>query len=280
MSDTTFRGWTRPGTRPPGGPAPEADETLDHFCGYWKLYQYAKGHRFSVDDLLVAWFGSTRAPRAEKVADLGSGIGSVAMATAWRLPGAQFVTVEAQAISLRLAKKSAAYNGVQDRFTQLEGDLRDTAPLEALGPFDLVTGSPPYWPLGTRVEAAHPQAIPARLEVRGTIADYAAAARRLLAPGGLFVCVFPNDQEDRARAAFQDADLLLVHRQEVIFKEGEVYGLLLLGGYRRCDLPENLQTHANLPVPCAPMHIRAADGSYHPDILPFRLATGFPPGLQ
>ena len=30
-------------------------------------------------------------------------------------------------------------------------------------PFDLVLGSPPYWPLGTRVEAAHPQAIPARL---------------------------------------------------------------------------------------------------------------------
>lgn len=280
MDDRTFRGWTRPGPRPPGGLEPEADETLDYLASHWRIFQYAKGHRFSVDDILVAWFGSTRAPRADKVADLGSGIGSVALAMAWRLPSATFVTVEAQAISLRLARKSAAYNGVLDRFTQLEGDLRDTTPLEALGPFDLVTGSPPYWPLGSKLEAAHPQAIPARLEVRGTIADYAAAARKLLAPGGLFACVFPNDQEDRASAAFAEADLLLVHRQEVVFKQGEPYGLLLLGGYRREDLPENLHAHPDLPVPTPPMHIRRADGTYHPDILPFRLAMGFPPGLQ
>jgi hypothetical protein len=37
------------------------------------------------------------------------------MTAAWRLPGSRFVTVEAQDISVALAKKSAAFNGLTAR---------------------------------------------------------------------------------------------------------------------------------------------------------------------
>ncbi len=279
MNERAFKGWTKPGPMPPGGVELEPDETLDFLCGHWRLFQYAKGHRFSVDDILTAWFGTSWCPSARRIADLGSGIGSVGMSAAWRCPGAVVHTVEAQTISIRLARKSAAYNGVLDRYHIHEGDLRDPNLFQGEAPFDLVLGSPPYWPLGSRVEAEHPQAVPARLEVRGTIADYAQCAARLLAPGGVFACVFPLDQVDRAEAAYRDADLLLLRRQDVIFKEGADYGLGLFVGSRRQDLPDGFSTAAELPARPEPILIRRADGRVHPSIALVRLAMGFPPGL-
>ena len=279
MNERAFKGWTKPGPTPPGGVELEPDETLDCLCGHWRLFQYAKGHRFSVDDILAAWFGTSWCPSARRIADLGSGIGSVGMSAAWRCPGAVVHTVEAQAISIRLARKSAAYNGVLDRYHIHEGDLRDPNLFQGEAPFDLVLGSPPYWPVGSRVEAEHPQAVPARLEVRGSIADYALAAARILAPGGVFACVFPLDQVDRAEAAYRNADLLLLRRQDVIFKEGADYGLGLFVGSRRQDLPDEFTTAAELPARPEPILIRRADGRVHPSIALVRLAMGFPPGL-
>src|SRR6266511_3176314 len=142
---TQYRGWTRPGPEPPGGIDPENNETLESISGNFKIFQYANGHRYSTDDVLVAWYGTTCAPRVERAADLGSGIGSVAIIAAWRLPGARFVTVEAQEISVRLARKSIRYNGLESRFTIKHGDLRDLSMFDGDAPFDLVLGSPPYF---------------------------------------------------------------------------------------------------------------------------------------
>lgn len=279
MTDHQFKGWTRPGPRVPGGVELEADETLDYLCGHYRIFQYAKGHRFSVDDILLGWFATNWCPRVDRAADLGSGIGSVGMTVAWRCPGAEVFTVEAQDISARLARKSAKYNGLEARYHIHEGDLRDGY-LEAHGPFDLVTGSPPYWPVGTRVEAAHPQAIPARLEVRGDIGDYALAAAKLLAPGGTFACVFPLNQIPKAEAAYRNAGLTLLNVQDVVFKEGEAYGVRFFSGSRAEDLPESLRNHPELPQAGAPILIRRLDNSVHPSIARVRLALGFPPGLS
>ena len=279
MTDATFKGWTRPGPRPPGGLEAGEDETLDYICGHYRLFQYRRGHRFSTDDILTAWYGTTWCPRVGRVADLGSGIGSVATAVAWRCPGARIHTVEAQAISAALARKSIVYNGLQDRYTIHEGDLRDPDLFRGEAPFDLVLGSPPYWPVGSRVQGAHPQTVPARLEVRGTIGDYALAAARILAPGGIFACVFPLDQLQRAEQAYLEADLQLMRRQDVIFKEGDPYGIALFAGCRKQDLPEGFGGAASLPALAPPITIRRRDGTVDPGIALVRLAMGQPPGL-
>lgn len=274
-----YRGWTRPGPVPPGGVDPEPGETLDGLCGHWRIFQLEKGNRFSTDDLLTAWYGTTWCPRPARIADLGSGIGSVALLAAWRCPGAVVHTVEAQEPSLALARRSIRFNGQEGRIFPRLGDLRDPDLFREEAPFDLVLGTPPYWPEGHRLPAAHPQSVPARLEVRGGIADYARAAARLLAPGGLFACVFPNDQRERALAALREADLLCLHRREFIFKEGEPYGLDLFAAARLRDLPEGFGARAACPEAEAPVLIRRADGSVDPGIARVRLALGFPPGL-
>src|SRR5690242_15327870 len=66
MDDPNFyRGWRRPGPVPPGGVDVEDGETLDFICGHFRVFQYAKGHRYSTDDVLTAWYGTTHAPRVD-----------------------------------------------------------------------------------------------------------------------------------------------------------------------------------------------------------------------
>src|SRR5437763_15087285 len=87
--DDHFRGWTRPGPRPPGGVAVEGGESLDCISGRFGILQLTKGHRFSTDDVLTAWYATQWARREERAEDLGSGIGAVGPVVAWRLPGAR-----------------------------------------------------------------------------------------------------------------------------------------------------------------------------------------------
>ena len=274
MSDPNFyRGWRRPGPIPPGGIEPEEGETLDFICGHFRIFQYAKGHRYSTDDVLTAWYGTAHAPRVDRAADLGSGIGSVALISAWRLPGATFCTVEAQEMSIRLARKTMQYNGLTSRFTLYQGDLRDPSVLANEAPFDLVTGSPPYFPPGTAMAADHAQAVPARIEVRGSVADYAQAAARILAPGGLFAFVFPTAQIDRALAAVDEAGLKLIRRRDIVFKEGDTPLITLFAASRAGDVPA---TYEALVEP--PLTIRTKNGGVDPEYSAIRMSFGFPPG--
>ena len=287
ITETHFKGWAKPGPIPPGASSPPdvpAGETLDAISGHFRIFQLRDGHRFSTDDVLTAWYGTTWAPQASSVLDLGSGIGSVAMIAAWRLPGARVVTIEAQEDSVRLARKSAAYNGLESRYEIRHGDFRvedgpegpplREPPLRAEEHFDLVLGSPPYFRLDAGVHGDHPQKIACRFELRGDIADYGSAAARHLAAGGVFACVFPEEQRPRIETAARKAELTIVRRRPVIFKEGEAPLIALFALMRRQDLPQQMRERTWVEPPLV---VRAADGRVHPEYSAVKLSIGFPP---
>ncbi len=277
--DGTFRGWRRPGPQPPGGLAPGDGETLDFLCGSYRIFQAARGHRYSTDDLLVAWWGFTCSARVERLLDLGSGIGSVAMAAAWKLPGSRVVTIEAQPFSVSLARRSILYNGLQDRFRVLEGDFREAALLAGEAPFDLVLGAPPYFEPGTATEARHPQAVPARITLRGAVDAYAAAARRNLAAGGLFAFVWPVARKAESDETLARERLVLLRRRDVVFREGEPPLVALFAASRAEDLPEGLpRGRDGFPSVEPPLVVRRRDGRHTPEYAAMRLSMGFPPG--
>ena len=277
--ETHFKGWVKPGPVPPGlsaGIAVEPHETLDAISGHFRLFQLRDGHRFSTDDILTAWQGTTWCPTARTALDLGSGIGTVGMISAWRLAGAKFVTVEAQSESVVLAKKSARYNGLTERYEIREGDFRSPEILRADEKFDLITGSPPYFPLGAGVESEHPQKLACRFELRGNIADYCNVAARHLAPGGFFACVFPHEPAQLARveAGARDAGLVIVRKRPVVFREGDPALVALFGLMRADDLPEWFRGQTWTEPE---LIIRARDGKIHPEYSAVKLAIGFPP---
>lgn len=281
FAERFFKGWAKPGPIPPGalgsGPLVESGETLDAISGYFRLFQLSNGHRFSTDDVLTAWYGTSWCPTARTVLDLGSGIGTVGMIAAWRLPSARFVTVEAQEESVRLARKSARWNGLESRYEIRQGDFRELTTLRADEKFDLVLGSPPYFPSGTGVEGDHPQKIACRFEMRGNIADYCAVASHHLERAGWFACVFPvnpDDQHERVKRAANDAGLVIVRWRPVVLREGEPPLLGLFAMARAEDLPEAMRKQSWQEPP---LIIRRRDGSVHPEYSAVKLSFGFPP---
>lgn len=277
--DSHFKGWAKPGPVPPGlsaGLTVALDETLDAISGHFRLFQLRDGHRFSTDDILTAWYGTTWCPTARTALDLGSGIGTVGMIVACRLPGARLVTVEAQAASVALARKSARFNGVEDRYEIREGDFRSPDALRAEEQFDLITGSPPYFPPGTGVESEHPQKLACRFELRGTVADYCSTAAKHLATGGFFACVFPYEPAQLARveAGAREAGLVIVRRRPVVFREGEPPLVGLFGMMRATDLPEWFRGQTWTEPD---LIIRTREGKIHPEYSAVKLAIGFPP---
>ena len=276
---THFKGWAKPGPIPPGlaaGVAVESHETLDAISGHFRLFQLRDGHRFSTDDILTAWYGTSWCPTARTVLDLGSGIGTVGMISAWRLPGAKFVTIEAQSDSMKLACKSALYNGLTSRYEIREGDFRDAGILRDDEQFDLVTASPPYFPPGTGLESEHPQKLACRFELCGTVADYCTTAAKHLAPGGFFACVFPHEAAQLARieAGAKVAGLVIVRKRPIVFREGDPALVALFGMMRADDLPEWIRSQTWIEPD---LIIRTRDGQIHPEYSAVKLAIGFPP---
>jgi len=277
LTESHFKGWAKPGAVPPGAidpPPVPPEETLDAISGHFRLFQLRDGHRFSTDDVLTAWYGTSWVPSASRVLDLGSGIGSVGMIAAWRLQGARCVTVEAQEESVRLARRSAAYNGIESRYDIRHGDFRDAAALRPDEDFDLVLASPPYFPVGTGIEGDHPQKVACRFELRGNIGDYARVGAAHLAAGGLFACVFPEEQRGRVEEAAAEAALTIVRRRPVVFREGEAPLVTLFAMLRSADLPEAVRRRTWVEPALV---IRASDGSIHPEYAAVKLSIGFPP---
>jgi len=245
---------------------PDDRETIDRLIGTWSVVQLAKGHRFSTDDLVTAWRASLSRPDAQRLLDIGSGVGSVGLSTLYRMgPAATLTTIEAQPISTALARKTVALNGLADRVTVLDGDLRDPAVLPEGARFDLVTGSPPYIPRGAGLLSPHPQRAACRIELRGSVFDYCVAAKQWLAPGGRFAFVMLA-ADPRTEAAPLEAGLGVVERWDYVFGANrEPHVATLVCGHAEEDLPERVTGR---------LVIRGPDGRWTPDYAAFRRDMG------
>jgi tRNA1(Val) A37 N6-methylase TrmN6 len=220
-----------------------ADElTIDAVAGGWTIAQRKKGHRHSTDDLVTGWYAAEIVPDAQRILDLGSGIGGVGLIALWRSPNASLLAIEAQDISYELLVSNIARNRLGERAVAIHGDLREVRP----GPlFDLVTGSPPYWDVSEGVVPADSQKAHARFELRGDVSDYARAARDALAAGGRFVFCFPAVQRARAEAACEAARLVVTRSRDVIPRAG-AQPLFTLFAARRVD--DGDETHVREPA--------------------------------
>ena len=236
-------GWIPEGPAPRGaqgraGLSPRADEVLSFLSGDWRIFQQRRGHKWSLDDFMTAAIaieeGRARG-NMQTACDLGCGIGSVLMFVAWGFPGARLTGVEAQEVSAAMARRSLAFNGADDRVAVRLGDLRDPAMLPEGATFDLVTGTPPYIPLGHGTPSQKVQRGPCCFETRGGIEDYAQAAARILSPDGLFVACSGAFPADRALAAGRAAGLVCTRRVSVIGKEGKP-PLFVVTVMRRADV--------------------------------------------
>lgn len=189
--------------------------TDDAIAGPYRVLQRRRGHRYSLDDVVTAWEAVSARPQARSHLDLGCGIGSVLLMVAYKLRGARHVGVEAQEISIRLARENVRRNGLDAEL--VHGDLREVR----LAPrFELITGTPPYLRPAAASPSTDAQRTYARIEMRGGIEDYLAAAARALAPGGAFVACCDARAPERAIGGARAAGLSPIRRRDVVPRAG------------------------------------------------------------
>jgi tRNA1Val (adenine37-N6)-methyltransferase len=152
--------------------------------------------------------------------DLGCGIGTVLMLLAWRFPNARGVGIEAQTVSVDLARRSLTWNGIENRCRVVHGDFRDARVRPDMR-FDLITGTPPYLTPGHATASHRAQCGPCHFEERAGIEDYCAAAADLLASNGRFVVCAAAAQEPRVFRGATAAGLGIVTQVDVMPRAGK-----------------------------------------------------------
>lgn len=182
-----------------------------------RVFQRKKGHRFSSDDVATAFVAYQASPGARRVLDLGCGLGSVLLQLAWKLPGAELCGVEAQAQSFELLRRNVARSGFAERLRIMHGDLRDEELMSSFGSgFDLITGTPPYFPAPAALTAEDEQRAFARIEYRGGIEAYIDAGARLLSHEGVMVLCGDARALQRTTNACARAGLSIQARCDVL----------------------------------------------------------------
>jgi tRNA1Val (adenine37-N6)-methyltransferase len=270
-------GWRAPGPPPRGALGrpdlePRENEVLSFLSGDYRIFQRKDGHRWSLDDFMTAMVALEEGRahgHVQTACDLGCGIGSVLMFVAWGFPTARCVGVEAQELSCDLLRRSLAFNGAEDRCEVRMGDLRSEAMFSEKAAFDLVTGTPPYIPLGRGTESAKVQRGPCCFETRGGIEAYAESAARLLSRGGVFVACSGTWPQDRAIKAGESAGLACTRRVSVIGKEGKPPLFVVTA---MCH-----KTEVRAPLREEVFRARMADGSLPPEMHAARALLGLPP---
>ena len=194
---------------------PGPDESLDVLSRTLRILQRKRGHRATSDDVILAGVAAATAPAPERILDLGTGKGTVALLLLRRFPEALAVGLEAFPESHDLAVRNAALNQLDHRYSPRLGDLREPRNLADEDPFDLVTGAPPFMPMGTGVLPQDPQRAAGRFELKGGVEGYAVAAAGACGALGRVVLLMDGAGERRTEAAFEAAGLSVHHRLAV-----------------------------------------------------------------
>ena len=168
------------------------DERLDEVNENLTLIQKKDGLTFGTDAFLLASFIKI-APYA-KSAELGAGTGIISLLAAQREKLGHIHALEVQKDFCSLTERNVNLNGLSDRITVIEADVRDVRPVHVGGELDVVFSNPPYMKTDSGKRNTSERKYIARHEVMGGIDDFCAAAYRLLKHGGKFYCVWRPDR--------------------------------------------------------------------------------------
>lgn len=147
-------------------------------------------HTFGTDALLLAYFSAPK--RRDTVCDFGTGCGIIPFY--WMSHGVETVhAVELQSAACSQVRRSLELSGVEDRFTLIEGDIKELKGRLPEGRFDLITMNPPYTPIGKGINSSSEADRIARHESELTPDSLFSAAARLLKYGGrMCICLRPE----------------------------------------------------------------------------------------
>jgi len=231
--------------------------TDSFFDGKIRVMQARRGYRFSIDAVLLAYHAAPRL--GEKILDLGTGCGIIALILASRCADLKIYAVEFQAELADLASANVQQNRLAECISVLHTDMKLLTRQMTSGPFDLIVSNPPFYSPGSgRINPDSQRAI-ARHEIKAELADVLQTTRRMLRTSGRFVTIF---------SAERTTDLLSQMRDEKL----EPKMIRLIHSNRKSDakliLVEGIKCGRPGVKVVPPLYIYEETGDYTADVQP------------
>ena len=163
-------------------------ERLDdlHRNGYSIIQNPAK-FCFGMDAVLLSGFANVKA--GETAIDLGTGTGIIPILLEAKTQGAHFTGLEIQPESADMAKRSVAYNHLENKIDIEIGNIKDASAQFGASSFHVVTTNPPYMTGQHGLTNPNEAKAIARHEIHCTLEDVIRESARLLKPRGRFYMV-------------------------------------------------------------------------------------------
>jgi tRNA1Val (adenine37-N6)-methyltransferase len=150
--------------------------------------QPKEGHRFSLDSLLLAQHVFPR--KKSRILELGCGCGVISINIARRNPDVEIIGVDILGASVEIARENVRVNGMCDRITIIEKDLR-TIKGDDFKRFQYVVCNPPF----RRKDMGRPniayEKLIAREEIACSLDDILTISRKLLVNRGELNLIYP-----------------------------------------------------------------------------------------
>lgn len=121
----------------------QAGERVDdlQIKGY-EIIQHPGRFCFGMDAVLLSSFAKVR--KGERALDLGTGTGILPILLEAKNGGGSYTGLEIQPESADMARRSVAYNELEDKINIVTGDIKEAALMFGAASFEVVTVNPPY----------------------------------------------------------------------------------------------------------------------------------------
>jgi len=162
------------------------------FNGRIKVKQDPCGYRFSIDSILLACHAKLRS--GDKVVDLGTGCGIIPLILAYREPNLKIFGIEVQKELADIASSNVEENHIGRTITILRKDMKELKNDMISGPVDLIISNPPYRKAESGRINPDTQRAVARHEIKVSLDDITATARRVLRTAGRFVTIYSTER--------------------------------------------------------------------------------------
>ncbi|MBR1439839.1 MAG: tRNA1(Val) (adenine(37)-N6)-methyltransferase [Lachnospiraceae bacterium] len=151
------------------------------------IIQNSKKFCFGMDAVLLSGFA--REAAGERLLDLGTGTGIIPILMEAKTKIPHLIGLEIQPESADMARRSVVLNGLEEKISIVEGDIKEADRIFEAASFDCITSNPPYMIGQHGLTGDNEAKMIARHEVLVTFEEIAAVTEKLLRTGGHFYLV-------------------------------------------------------------------------------------------